>query len=182
VLLGTRTVGTLGAGASSAATTSVVFPAVASGSYYVIARADDGDAVVEAQEGNNTRVTVTPMSVGPDVAVTAATGPAAAAPGLTVTIGNTVVNKGPLTVSVTVGFYLSSDDVLDGGDALLGTRAVTALAPGASSAASKVLTIPANTTPGVYRAIVRADEGGALAEADESNNLRATGPITVASP
>jgi hypothetical protein len=30
--------------------------------------------------------------------------------------------------------------------------------------------------------IVRADEGGALAEADESNNLRATGPITVASP
>ena len=174
--------GALGAGASSAGTTSIVFPAVASGSYYVMARADDGNAVEEAPAGNNTRVTATPMSVGPDVAVTAATGPAGAVAGLTVTIGNTVVNKGPVAASFTVGFYLSSDDVLDGGDVLLGTRAVTALAPGASSAASKVLTIPANTTPGVYRVIVRADDGGALAEADESNNLKATGPITIASP
>ena len=182
VLLGTRTVGTLAAGASSAGTTSIVFPAVASGSYYVIARADDGDAVVEAREGNNTRATVTPMSVGPDVAVTAATGPAAAVPGLTVTIGNTAVNKGPVAASFTVGFYLSADDVLDGGDVLLGTRAVTALAPGASSSASKILTIPADTVPGVYRVLVRADEGGAFAEADESNNLKTTGPIAIASP
>jgi len=182
VPLGTRTVGALGAGATSAGSTTVTVPAVSVGSYYVIARADDGGAIGEAREDNNTRVTAVPIVVGPDVAVTAATGPAGAAPGVKVTIGNTVKNQGPVAASFTVGFYLSADEALDGGDVLLGTRSVTALGAGASSAASTALTIPAGTAPGVYRVLVRADEGNALEEANEANNLKATGPITIGSP
>jgi hypothetical protein len=120
--------------------------------------------------------------VGPDIAVTVATGPAGRAPGLPVTIGNTVVNKGPVAVGFTVGFYLSSDEAFDGGDVLLGTRTVTRLGAGAGSAASTKLTIPANTAPGVHRVLVRADHGEVLEEVNESNNVKATGPINVAVP
>jgi subtilisin family serine protease len=182
VLLGTRTVPGLGAGAASAGTTMVTVPAVPVGSYFVIARADDGNTISEARENNNTRATAAPIVVGPDVAVTVATGPAAAVTGRAVTISNTVVNKGPVAVSFTVGFYLSSDEVFDGGDVPLGTRTVTSLAAGAASAAATVLTIPVNTAPGVYRVLVRADSGGALGEVDEANNVKATGPLSVASP
>jgi hypothetical protein len=59
---------------------------------------------------------------------------------------------------------------------------VTALGAGASSAASTALTIPADTPPGVYRVLVRADEGNALGEANEVNNLKATGSITISPP
>jgi hypothetical protein len=65
---------------------------------------------------------------------------------------------------------------------LLGTRTVTGLGAGATSAAATVLTIPANTTPGVYRVLVRADNGEALGKVNEANNVKATGAITVAGP
>jgi subtilase family serine protease len=181
-LLGTRTVPGLGAGATSSGATSITLPAVPIGVYFVIARADDGGVLTEAREDNNTRATVKTILVGPDIAVTVATGPAGRAPGLPVTIGNTVVNKGPVAVGFTVGLYLSSDEVFDGGDVLLGTRTVTRLGAGAGSAASTKLTIPANTAPGGYRVLVRADHGEALQEANESNNVKATGPINVALP
>src|SRR5262249_5764524 len=74
----------------------------------------------------------------------------------------------------------------DGTDVLLGTRTVTNLAPGGSSAATTVLTIPVGTPPGTYRVLVRADDNGtgtgAVGETDEGNNQRATGPITIALP
>jgi subtilisin family serine protease len=181
-LLGTRTVPGLGAGATSSGATAVPFPAVPIGVYFVIARADDGGVLTEAREDNNTRATVKTILVGPDIVVTVAKGPAGGAPGLPVTISNTVVNNGSVAVGFTVGFYLSSDEAFDGGDVLLGSRTVTGLGAGAGSAASTKLTIPASTAPGVYRVLVRADDGEVLGEANESNNVKATGPINVALP
>jgi subtilase family serine protease len=56
VPLGSRSVGALGAGASSTAVVSLTIPAgTATGAYYVIARSDDASAVEETTENNNTR-------------------------------------------------------------------------------------------------------------------------------
>jgi len=53
-----------------------------------------------------------------------------------------------------------------------------ALAPGASYAQTKDVTIPSRP-PGNYFLILKADTGGAVYEADESNNLRVV-PLTIA--
>ena len=52
--LGSRAVPMLAAGASSAGSTSVTIPSsIATGTYYIIALTDDGNAVVESNETNN---------------------------------------------------------------------------------------------------------------------------------
>ncbi len=56
--LGTRSVGALAPGDSSVGTTTVTIPTnVSSGTFYVIAVADDGNAVPESNETNNNRST-----------------------------------------------------------------------------------------------------------------------------
>src|SRR5262249_51541468 len=142
--------------------------------------ADSGHVVTEANEANNARASSAITVVAPDVATIAATAPATAAPGAVVAVSNTLKNNTTTPVNaVTVGFYLSTDDVLDGGDVPLGTRTVASLAANAASTAATPVTIPVGTTPGVYRIIVRADDGQAFTETDESNNVRATGPIVI---
>jgi serine protease AprX len=64
VALGARIVGALAAGAQAQASTVLTIPAAtAPGTYYVIARCDDGSTVVETAENNNTRTT--PVRVDP---------------------------------------------------------------------------------------------------------------------
>jgi len=184
VPLGSRVVPGLAAGAVSPASTQVTIPADAAvGVYFVVARADDGGSLAEAREDNNTRATATRIVVGPDLAVTVATAPPGAAPGLPVAVMNSVLNKGSTPAAFAVGLYLSTDAVFDSGvDARLGGRTVTGLAPGATSAATTTVTIPSSTVPGTYRILVRADDADAIDEADETNNVGATGPITIARP
>ena len=56
LLLGSRELGPLNAGATSTGSTSLVIPAgLTPKSYYVIARTDDLDTLVETAENNNTR-------------------------------------------------------------------------------------------------------------------------------
>src|SRR5262249_49325789 len=55
VALGSRPVSALASGATSSASTSLTIPSgTASGTYFLIAKADSGDALLEGQEGNNT--------------------------------------------------------------------------------------------------------------------------------
>jgi subtilase family serine protease len=57
VLIGTRTVAALAAGATDSASTVLTVPAgTAPGIYYIIAVADADGVVTEGNEGNNTRV------------------------------------------------------------------------------------------------------------------------------
>ena len=67
-------------------------------------------------------------------------------------------------------FYLSTNTTLDASDQLLGSRAVPALAAGASSAASTSVTIPAGTATGTYYIVAQADALATNAETNETNN------------
>jgi hypothetical protein len=109
----------------------------------------------------------------PDLVVAAVTAPATALPGGSITISDTTRNQGAGTAeSSTTGLYLSKNVLLDASDILLGTRAVNALAAGASETGSSSVTIPAGTETGTYYVIARADHTGTLPETNEYNNNR----------
>jgi subtilase family serine protease len=185
--LGSVVVSPLAAGAQATLVQSVQIPGnTSAGVYWVFARADALDAILEADsplEANNVKGTASTIIVGADLTVTAATAaPTATAPGQSVNVTNTARNQGGQAAGAfDVGIYLSANAVLDGGDLLLTTRRVTAgLTPAATSMAVSPVTIPANTSAGTYFLLVRADSGGEVTEANESNNVLATAQIQVA--
>ena len=179
MLIGARTVSPLDAGAVSLGATTVTIPTgAASGTYYVLARADALSAVAEGNESNNLRAVV--VRVGPDLTVAALTPPATAAAGSTVSISDTTTNTGGGAAAASLTrYYLSANTVLDVGDALLGSRAVPGLSAGASDTASTLVTVPATTAGGAYYVIAQADAGGTEAEASEINNTRTAGLVRI---
>jgi hypothetical protein len=100
---------------------SVTIPVgTAPGLYWIIAQANATSSVPEADapaHANNVKATAAPVIVGPDLVVTAAAPtPATTAPGLTVSVSNTVKNQGGLaTGAFDVGVYLSTDNTCQDG-------------------------------------------------------------------
>ncbi len=91
----------------------------------------------------------------------------------------TIRNNAPVGAGTsTTQYYLSSDALFDGGDALIGSRSVPALGAKGRNSGSVTVTIPLATTPGTYFILAVSDGAGAVAEAVETNNLR-TKSITV---
>lgn len=135
-------------------------------------------------ESNNVRSvgvlsSLTPL---PDLAVVSIAAPATAYPGVPFPVTYTLTNRGsvfaagPWNDSV----YLSSDTVV-GFDQLLATRPTTNGIPAFGSlVVTQSVTIPVASESGPVYLVVTADSGGALAEADKSNNslLRAD-PVIV---
>ena len=175
VPLGSRTVPTLAAGASDAATTSLTLPeGTATGTYYVIAQADTANAVVETSETNNNRAS-SAVRVGPDLIVSAVTAPATAAAGSTFRCPRPRRTRATATAArSTTRFYLSVNSSLDGTDVILGTRAVPPVAADASDTATTSLMLPEGTAAGSYYVIAQADDHERVVETFENNNTRAS--------
>jgi subtilase family serine protease len=172
VLLGSRSVGILAPNGTSAASTTLPIPtATAPGSYYILAIADDGNAVAESNETNNTKSAQIKLS--PDLLVSSLSVPTKAAPGGTFSATDTTKNQGQGTAgATTTRFYLSPTSTFNPATATeLGSRAVALLASGASGSGSTSLTIPAGTATGSYYILARADADGAVAETNETNNV-----------
>jgi subtilase family serine protease len=185
VLLGSRSLASLAAGLGSTATTTLTLPANTSvpGTYRVIARVDAFGQVAELNETNNTAVS-SPLPITayrPDITLSALSVPATAQAGRPLAITHTVRNIGPAPAGpFVVRFYLSTDDAPDAGDVLLGTRSLSALGAGASSAAITTVTVPVTTViPASYRIIAVADALGQQLELDESNNVMASVPLAL---
>jgi PKD repeat protein len=124
-----------------------------------------------AQATASTTATVATSQGPADLVLSALTGPGAVAPGVSVLINSTTRNQGAGTAvaSATV-FYLSTNTLLDSTDKTIGSRAISALAPGASSTGSASVTLPANTAIGSYFLLAKADGTSAVAESVETNN------------
>ena len=86
----------------------------------------------------------------------------------------TVENQGagPAT-SAAVGYYLSTNQLLDASDVLLGTSPGPLLAAGLSASRQLTATVPASVTPGNYFVLFVADPLNVVAETNETNNLAA---------
>jgi subtilase family serine protease/subtilisin family serine protease len=171
VVLGSRAVPALGSGVSDAGSLAVTIPAgTATGTYYVFAKADAGEVVSETSEFNNTAVRT--LRVGPDLLVTSLSAPSTAGAGTTISVTDTTRNQGGgASPASNTRYYLSVNNILDGGDVLLGSRAVAALAPATSNTGSVTLTIPASTAGASYYLLAKADGDDALVETQEGNNV-----------
>ena len=65
VFLGSRAVASLAPGATDTGSASVTIPAISAGTYYIIAKADGNNTVVEPQENNNTRLRIITIASAP---------------------------------------------------------------------------------------------------------------------
>src|SRR5260221_6355090 len=127
----------------------------AGGAYYLFAKADGDDIIAETQEGNNLYATT--ITIGADLVISALTVPSDIGAGTTITITDTTKNQGAgAAAATTTAYYLSTDATLDAADVVLGSRAVAALAAGASDTGSLTLTIPAGTATGTYYVFAKA--------------------------
>ena len=178
--LGSRAVPTLPADATDTRTMLLTLPPDVAGAYYVIAKADYGNQVVESLENNNTRASSV-IRVGPDLGVSAFTVPAHAGPGSTISVTDTTRNTGPQSTgrSSMTGYYLSSNAVLDAGDVRVGARIVGELPAGAQNQGTGSVTVPLTTEVGSYYLIARADDEFTINEANEANNTRAASSLKI---
>lgn len=170
----------LAPGASYTATKLLTVPNVPAGSYFLHVNTDDGLAIGESDEVNNHR-TIPIAVTTPDLVAAGVTAPASVRAQQSVSLGWSVSNPGSGAAKAPWMdiVYLSADPTCCAGDTALATVSHTAaLAPGASYAQTKSVTIPTRP-PGNYFLILKVDTGGAVYEANESNNLRVV-PLTIA--
>ena len=188
LLTGSRGVPSLAAGATSSGTVTVTIPASAPlNAYFLLACADNGNTVVEANEANNCIVTPgAVVTVGrPDLVESAVSNPPATkVRGGKFQVTDTVENAGAAASKAsTTRYYLSLDGAKNAGDTLLtGGRSSAALAPGTSDSGTITVTIPSGTTPNTYFLLACADNGNAVVESNETNNCKASGTTVTIMP
>jgi len=171
--LESRTIDELAVGASSTASTTMTLPGgLSAGTYFLFAKADPQDEIVELSDSNNIRATT--IAIGPDLLVTSLTAPPTASPGGTLTVTDITANQGAgQAPASSTRFFLSANVTLEPGDTALQARGVGALDPGASSTATTTLVLPASIATGTYYLLAQADGESTIAELNEINNTRA---------
>ena len=157
--MGSRDVPALTPGTTDMSSTVLTVPSnAATGTLWLIAKADGPNAFSEPNEVNNMRYAS--VRIGPDLAVATLTVPAVAGPGSTINVSETIENQGAgHSAASSTRFYLSTNLTFDAADESLGTRSVGALAPGDSSAGTTTVTIPTNVSSGTFYVIAVADDG-----------------------
>ena len=155
----------------------------APGSYYVLFVADDQNQVAESDETNNVRAVALAVALPVlDLVVQQEQVYSPTLPGYYIRPNCTLLNQGNMpAASSTVGFYLSTNPVLDATDVLLATVPGPSLGAGQQVAREALPTIPANTAPGSYYMLFVADPQNQVAETDETNNVRSL-PLVVQVP
>ena len=168
----TRAVPALAAGVSSNANTNVTLPALAPGTWYLIAAGDDTATIAESNETNNTRSTT--LQVGPDLIVSSFTVPTTAVAGATISVTDGVRNQGGDAAGTsTVRYYLSLNTVFDASDIEIAqTREVGPLAINTTATGTTSITLPPGIS-GKYYLLALADGTAVIAEAIETNNSTA---------
>lgn len=185
-LLPNRAVGTLAVGATSTGTVTLTVPALAIGSYYLVACADVGSVIDESSELDNCAAAAGTLTIPIADLSIAALGdpPAHVEAGDGFPLAEATANSGNLAAPPSETRFALSPDPLPGGDlSLLATRSVPQVEAGASSAGTSRLVVDLATPPGDYFVIACADAGGAVVESAEANNCRSSaGTVSVTAP
>ena len=176
--VGTDSVSSLSAGASSAQSTSVTAPATAGAYYY---GACVGTVTNESATGNNCSTGVRVTVVGPPdlVVESPSVGDSNPSTGATFTLRATVRNRGGSEAAPAIlRYYRSSNDTIDTNDTLQGTDPVSGLSAGASSAQSTSVTAPSTAGTYYYGACVSTVTN----ESATGNNCSTAVRVTVVGP
>lgn len=138
------------------------------GRYRIGAIVDATNVVREATEANNTAVSGE-FLVGPDVEV-AVTAPGSTGPSEPISVPVVITSRGSPVTSTLYRMYLSTDQIFDVSDVLVGTG--TAAVAGQPSLAFQAQgVVPANIIPVAYYVIVVVDANNTILELDETNNV-----------
>ena len=120
-----------------------------------------------------------------NLTVTAVTVPATGVSGGVINVQTRVQNTGgvPAVGPFRVGIYLSSSDDTPGAGTLLGSRIVSVLAPGATSAVTTAVPVPAATPTGQHFVSAVVDIDKVVDETDEADNgLTASTRVEILKP
>ena len=165
----------LAAGAQTHVSESCAIPAMDSGAWYVIAKADDRDDVFETDETNNISVAPATITVAEPTWDLGGTfddnGGQNLSVGQNITFMLTVANTGPDTIpGFDASVMLSTDMSIGGSDHLLCTVTLGAV-PGQSEAGFTFSCNIPSVAAGSYYTGVVLDPQNALTETDETNNI-----------
>jgi serine protease AprX len=170
ILIGSRTVPPLAAGAVSTATTEFTIPATIPASrYYLLAKVDAGTTLLEVSESNNVKAGPS-IGVGPDLVIHSVAAPSIVVRGTPFVVGDTTRNDGGAAAATTTAYYLSVNTSFDASDLLLGSRSVSALSAGGSETGQATVVIPAGQATGNYYVIAKSDSANVAVEISETNN------------
>ena len=185
VLVGSSTGYALGVGQYSAQYATVTVPVgTPAGAYYLLYAADYQNQVAESNENNNvSAVSFNVIASTADlVTIQASVSPTNPAPGSALYMSCYINNLGnAAAASSSVGFYLSTDAVLDAADPLLTSQYGAQLYPSYPSQRSGTAAIPSSLAPGTYYILFVADYQNQVAESNENNNVTAVS-FTVTPP
>ena len=127
------------------------------------------------------------LSGTPDLVVTDLQAPTSAAVSSQMQVSWTVTNQGSSEAPADWydSLYLSQDQVFDGSDTVVTYEPISAQTPLAAGASYTIgprpLTIP-NVAAGTWYLLAVTDVFTQQSETDETNNVRASGPITIGAP
>ncbi|HIG10502.1 MAG TPA: hypothetical protein EYG30_04965 [Planctomycetes bacterium] len=179
LLLGSRLVANLEPGSEDESVNQYSLPAgLAAGSYTLAVIADDQDALLEPDEGDNLLIAAGGLDITasadphPDLEVqNISFSPNLVLAGGQLTVQSTVRNVGDLSATqFQMGFYLSDDDLIEVTDHFVGLRTIFNLGIDQGSASSFPYTLDASLPLGDYYFGAIADYTDAILESDEDNN------------
>jgi subtilase family serine protease len=179
ILLGSRSVPSLTAGATSSGSIPVAIPlGTAAGTYYIIAKADGSGAIAETNEANNTRSIL--IRIGPDLTVTSIiTNPVTPLAGRNVTVTVTVKNQGGGAAGAfRVDIYKDQATTPPAGLAGDAYCSIAGLAAGATTTCVQTISYVAS---GSYKMWAQVDTDQQVLETSETNNTNYKS-ITVLTP
>ncbi|WP_375435588.1 CARDB domain-containing protein [uncultured Hymenobacter sp.] len=159
-------------------------PGTTPGSYYVLFAADYQNVVTESIETNNVAaVSISVSAPSMDLVVQQAQiGQTSVAPGATLNATAFAYNQGNTTAgSSSTGVYLSTDATLSSNDQLLTANSVPQLTTNQGYTTYPQFTLPGTVVPGTYYVLFVADHLNAVAETNETNNVRSQ-ILTVVAP
>lgn len=155
------------------------------GAYYIIARADDANVVLESNESNNTRafaitihapnrdlvierfsVPTYPIIIGYGTEITTAQGSYISP---TVSVACKGTDGSP---AHRMAFYLSADSILQASDTYLTSTAIKALNSGQSITINPQIYIGTQVAVGNYYILAVEDYDNSLKEVNENNNIK----------
>ncbi|MBI4871223.1 MAG: SUMF1/EgtB/PvdO family nonheme iron enzyme, partial [Candidatus Riflebacteria bacterium] len=160
---------------------AITFTLPAIGAYGFTVTASDPNGGT-AQDSVSITATAPPR---PDLEVlSVATGATRIELGQSLPIAGSVRNSSAVTSpACQATFQLSLDATIQSGDPLLGTVNVPGRAPNVTQTISTTFAIPGSVAAGSYFLGLTADSAGAVAESNETNNVKVTAlPITITQP
>ncbi|HUJ79442.1 MAG TPA: CARDB domain-containing protein, partial [Nitrospiria bacterium] len=188
VLTPTQPGGSIAAGASSNASTSLTIAAtVPAGIYYLCEMADYDNRIPEISETNNALCSTTTVTVlGPDLIVSAiGPAPASGGPGITMNISNSVKNTGAAeTGAFQTAFHFSTDTTYGNGDDVASPtlRQIVSLGTNVTSTATTGVAVPGTLPVGLYYVCAMTDSTNVVAESNETNNSLCTTTTVIMGP